>query len=63
MLVMKAIDCVRTQFPKAQLAAWVYTEKGNFDLPELVTRLKTLPQDKIAAMIVDNPRAFAEVYR
>lgn len=55
---------IGAEYPAAKLIAWVFTEKGRFDLPALVARLKRLDaRDKVAAMIVDNPRAFAEAWR
>jgi glycerophosphoryl diester phosphodiesterase len=62
-LTRETVSMVSAEYPDAKLVAWVFTEKGNFDLPNLLARLKSLPQDKIAAMIVDNPRAFIMALR
>ncbi|MDE1900888.1 MAG: hypothetical protein KGI37_04485 [Alphaproteobacteria bacterium] len=45
-------------FPDAELAAWVFTEKGNFDLQAFLLRLQTLPSGRVMAMMVDHPGAF-----
>jgi glycerophosphoryl diester phosphodiesterase len=50
---------IGAEYPAARLIAWVFTEKGGFDLPHLLARLKRLDaQGKIAAMIVDQPQPF-----
>jgi len=61
-LTADTLAMIASAFPDAKIAAWVFTEKGNFDLPRFLTRLKTLPPDKIMAMIVDNPQAFKQAW-
>jgi glycerophosphoryl diester phosphodiesterase len=62
-LTMETIAMIGAEYPKARLIAWVFTEKGAFDLPDLLTRLEHFPKDKVAAMIVDDPAAFVEARR
>jgi glycerophosphoryl diester phosphodiesterase len=62
-LTRETVAMIGAEYPDAKLVAWVFTEKGNFDLPDLLARLKSLPQDKIAAMIVDHPRVFMRASR
>ena len=63
-LTKETMDMVDADYPAAKLMAWVFTEKNNFDLPDLLARLKELhPTGKIAAMMVDNPREFRDVWR
>ena len=55
---------IEARYPKAKLIAWVFTEKGSFDVQDLLARLKRLePTNKVAAMIVDNPGAFRKVWQ
>jgi glycerophosphoryl diester phosphodiesterase len=62
-LTQSTLDMVTKNYPAAQLMAWVFTEKNNFDLPELLARLKGLrPAGKVAAMMVDNPRQFRAAF-
>ena len=54
-LTLETTAMIGAEYPKAQLAAWVFTEKGAFDLAGLLARLKNFPKGKVAAMIVDDP--------
>jgi glycerophosphoryl diester phosphodiesterase len=59
-LTRQTVDLVTAAYPEARLMAWVFTEKNNFDLPDLIGRLIMLhATGKIAAMMVDNPHQFA----
>lgn len=45
--------------PRAKIAAWVFTERQNFDLSELLGRLRSLKAtQKVGIMMVDNPHEF-----
>jgi glycerophosphoryl diester phosphodiesterase len=59
-LTLQIAAMIGAEYPKAQLAAWVFTEKGAFDLAGLLARLKSFPKGKVAAMIVDDPDAFVK---
>jgi glycerophosphoryl diester phosphodiesterase len=62
-LTRATVDTVLSFYPAARLMAWVFTEKKNFDLPRLLARLVDLQSTgKIAAILVDNPRAFRKAW-
>ncbi|MDP9127218.1 MAG: hypothetical protein M3N08_03015 [Pseudomonadota bacterium] len=59
-LTEDTVILIATHYPDAKCAAWVFTEKGNFVLPEFLRRLRNLCRTgKIGAVIVDNPREFS----
>ena len=62
-LTKTTIEMVVSAYPSAKLMAWVFTEKKNFNLNDLILRLEALqPMGKVAAMLVDNPREFQEAW-
>jgi glycerophosphoryl diester phosphodiesterase len=63
-LTEATVQMIAAHYPRAQLMAWVFTEKDNLDMADLLARLKKLhPTGKIAAMMVDNPRVFKATLR
>jgi glycerophosphoryl diester phosphodiesterase len=58
-LTKNTLDLIGAHYPAAKLMAWVFTEKNNLDLPDLIARLREFhPTGRVAAMLVDNPRQF-----
>lgn len=63
MLTAETFGLVERLHPKTQLCGWTVTESAGYDQADLIKRLKSLPQDKIGAMIVDNPRVFVQAWQ
>lgn len=62
-LTAKAVADAAQYLPGARLAGWTVSEKRATPVESLVERLKTLPKAAVAAMIVDDPQAFAAAWK
>lgn len=59
MLTLATARKIEEFFPQAQLAGWTVSGR-RFNQGKLLARLRMIPPQKIAAMIVDDPRAFVQ---
>jgi glycerophosphoryl diester phosphodiesterase len=64
LLTEAIVEQIAALYPAAQLGGWTVSENDDYDQDDLLARLKSLrSSNKIAAMIVDDPRAFVKAWR
>lgn len=60
-LTLPALDLMAQAMPQAQLMAWVFTERGGVSAEHLIATTRALAATgRLAALIVDHPRALSE---